>query len=60
MNKCGWVKVGRGYITSCGHKVSYHRGYIYCPFCAKVIITERKEQRNDEGRSTPSLKNATN
>ena len=42
MGKCGWIKVGKGYVTSCGRKANYHRGYIYCPFCAKVIITERK------------------
>ena len=42
MERCGWIRVGKGYITSCGHKANYHRGYAYCPFCAKVIVMERR------------------
>ena len=42
----GWIKIEKGYVTSCGHRAMYHRAYIYCPFCGKHInIT--KERKNE-------------
>ena len=53
MNRhCGWIKTDKGYASSCGRKVNYHRGYMYCPFCGRIIniIKVGKEQRNDYQR----------
>ena len=38
MNRhCGWIKTEKEYATSCGRKAKYHRGYMYCPFCGRII-----------------------
>lgn len=46
---CGWIKTEEGYATSCGRKAAYHRGYMYCPFCGRIINIFKfwKEQRNE-------------
>ena len=48
MNRhCGWIKTEKEYATSCGRKAKYHRGYMYCPFCGRIIniFKVEKEQR---------------
>lgn len=41
MSKCGWIKTEHNkFITSCGRVTRWHRGFIYCPFCRKIIFKE--------------------
>ena len=50
MNRnCGWIKTEKEYATSCGRKANYHRGYMYCPFCGRIIniIKVGKGRKNE-------------
>lgn len=42
---CGWIRTGKKYVTSCGWNSSWHRGYLYCPFCGKIIKPETAYDR---------------
>lgn len=39
---CGWIKTATKYVTSCGREGRWHRGFIYCPYCGKVIKISKK------------------